>query len=115
MPASCPPGQPGSAARQAVPRDVAPDGVGVRPGERRLRVANRAQVQGAIRAEHASHRGPLGLARRGAGRQQGGRVRMVRPGEHRIRRPGLDDLAAIHHRHPVGHVAHHVQIVGDEQ
>jgi hypothetical protein len=27
----------------------------------------------------------------------------------------LDDLAEVHHRHPVGHVAHHRQVVGDEQ
>ena len=30
-------------------------------------------------------------------------------------RPDLGDLAEIHHHHAVAHVAHHVQVVGDEQ
>ena len=36
-------------------------------------------------------------------------------GEQLLHRRGLDDLAQVHHRHPVGDVPHHRQVVRDEQ
>ena len=35
--------------------------------------------------------------------------------EHAVRRPQFHQRAEIHHRHAVGDVAHHRQVVGDEQ
>ena len=40
---------------------------------------------------------------------------MVRPGEDRLGRAGLDDLAGGHHADPLGHLAHDRQVVGDQQ
>ena len=42
-------------------------------------------------------------------------VRVLRRGEDVGRRAALDDLAVIHDAHPVGHLAHDAEIVGDEQ
>ena len=40
---------------------------------------------------------------------------MLRALEHVVHRPGLDDLAVLHHADPVGDLAHDAEIVGDEQ
>ena len=42
-------------------------------------------------------------------------VGMLRRGEDIVRRAALDDLAIGHHAHPVRHLAHDAEIVGDEQ
>ena len=42
-------------------------------------------------------------------------VGVLRPGEDLLRRAPLDDLAIVHHAHPVGHLAHDAEIVGDQQ
>ena len=42
-------------------------------------------------------------------------VGMLRRGEDIVRRATLDDLAIGHHAHPVRHLAHDAEIVGDEQ
>ena len=34
---------------------------------------------------------------------------------HPIHRPKLDHFPKIHHQYPVGNVAHHIEIVADEQ
>ena len=69
-----------------------------------------------------------GAGRRGAARDAGERARLAqvrdrveqRPGvgvrgvlEHRVPRAQLDDLAGVHHRHPVGDVGHDGEVVGD--
>ena len=51
----------------------------------------------------------------GHGRQQRLRVRVVRPAEHRLRIADLHDPPEVHHRDPVGEVAHDAQVVGDQQ
>ncbi len=48
-------------------------------------------------------------------RQQGLGVRMGRVVVDVVHLPDLDDLAQVHHRHPVGDVPDHRQVVGDEQ
>ena len=44
-----------------------------------------------------------------------GKVAEVTVGEQIIRGRILDDAAEIHHRHPVGDLLHHGEVVGDEQ
>ena len=53
-------------------------------------------------------------ARRPAGEQRL-RVAVLRRSEHRRGRPGLDQLAALHHADPVREAAHEVEVVGDEE
>ena len=43
------------------------------------------------------------------------RVRVERPVEQLAGRRGLHDLARVHHEHSVGEVAHHAQVVRDEE
>ena len=47
--------------------------------------------------------------------QQQPRIGMARRAEDRLGRTELDDAAEIHHPQPVRHVAHHRQVVADEQ
>ena len=42
-------------------------------------------------------------------------VGMQRVAEQFVARGQLDHLAQVHHRHPVGDMLHHAQVVGDEQ
>ena len=42
-------------------------------------------------------------------------IGMLGVGEHLSRRPGLHNLAALHHANPVGNTPHDAQIMGDEQ
>ena len=49
------------------------------------------------------------------GREKGTRVGVQRLLVERIARRKLDDLAEVHHRDPVGDVADHAQIMGDEE
>ena len=51
----------------------------------------------------------------GDGRQQRLRVRVRRAGVDLLGRADLHQLAQVHHRHDVADVAHHRQVVGDEQ
>ncbi len=53
------------------------------------------------------------MAGRNAG-QQPARVGMQRRGENIVHRSGLDDLARIHHRDPVGDVCHDAKVMGDQ-
>ena len=55
------------------------------------------------------------VVERRRGRHQGGGVRVQRPVERRLGGALLDDPAEVHHHHPVGHVPHDGQVVGDEQ
>ena len=48
------------------------------------------------------------------GRQQRVGVRMCRRGVHPVAVGQLDDLAQVHHRDAIAHVAHDRQVVGDE-
>ena len=57
----------------------------------------------------AARRGPAGR-----GRQQRLRVGMLRRAEHGALGP-FDDAAEIHHRDPIGDVAHHREVVRNEQ
>jgi hypothetical protein len=56
--------------------------------------------------------GPLQVRRRG---DQLRGVRMLGIGEDLGCRALLDDLAGLHHQHPIGQAAHHAHVVGDEQ
>ena len=51
----------------------------------------------------------------GAAGQQGAGVVVLRAGEDLRHRPLLADDAVAHHHHVVGHLAHHAQVVADEQ
>ena len=46
-------------------------------------------------------------------RQQTGRVRVLGSGEHRRGRSFLDDVAGVHHEHPLGHPGDDAEVVGD--
>ena len=43
------------------------------------------------------------------------RIGVARRGEHRLGRPALDDLAVMHHQHALAEIAHHREVVRDEQ
>ncbi len=51
----------------------------------------------------------------GLGGEQHPGVGVLRGGEDLRGRAGLDDLALLHHRHPVGDAAHDAEVVGDEE
>ena len=50
----------------------------------------------------------------GRRRHQRRGVGVIGPVENRLGWPGFDDPTEVHHRHPVGDVPHHRQVVGDE-
>ena len=58
--------------------------------------------------------GTVLLAEVGNGREQPLRVRMLRRREQGVCRCLLDDLSAVHHDDPVGHVGDNTHVVGDE-
>ena len=89
----------------------------------RMRAA-RVEAAAARRAHHAGHFAAQDLARALAldhrvghrhRRQQRLRVRMPRFAEQRVAVGDLDDAAQVHHRHAVADVAHHREVVRDEQ
>ncbi len=51
---------------------------------------------------------------RGRRGEKGAGIGMPRVGENRLGASGLNDPTQVHDRHPVGQVAHHPEIVGDE-
>ena len=51
----------------------------------------------------------------GRGSHQIPGIRMMRGRQHPGRRPDLHDASEVHHRNAVAQVAHHVEVVGDEQ
>ena len=54
------------------------------------------------------------LSRRGTAFEQGARVVVLRLGEDAIDGAGFDDLAPIHHVHPLDHAGDDAEIVGDQ-
>ena len=68
------------------------------------RVARERGLGGALQRVGAGHR-----------LQQRAGVGVARRVEDLLGRPHLDHLAQVHHQHPVAHVAHHVQVVADEE
>ena len=74
--------------------------------------ARRIDVAGNLARQHGEALAVVGVGDR---RQQRLRIRVERFGEQRAGRRGLHQLAQVHHGDPVGHQAHHAQIVRDEQ
>src|SRR5436190_203625 len=91
------------------------------PPERGLSCAIDAPRRRIERARHLAPQdralpGKLdGRIRYGHGREQGFGVRVLRVLIERLPVGQLDDLAQVHHGHPVRDVANHRQVVGHEQ
>src|ERR1017187_8529741 len=87
-----------------------------RLGAARVEATTRRRVGGArpVAAEQvALAMGELGVGDRDGGQQRAG-VAVARQAVERVARRQLDDLAEVHHRDPVAHVAHDCEVVGDE-
>jgi hypothetical protein len=88
----------------------------LREGAARVEAAARRRVHraGHVASQMREARAPARIGMRDRGEQRA-RVGMPRIGEDRALRRHLHDLPQIHHGHPVGHVAHHRQVMRDEQ
>src|SRR5579859_1015742 len=87
-------------------------------GTARVEPAPRRRIDGARHVPSQDHALPLALDRRirdRHGRKQRLGVRMQWAFVQKVARGQLDDLADVHHRHAIADVAHHRQIVRDEQ
>ncbi len=95
-------------------RLLAADRLGIRAARVEAAAGRRVHRRGHVAAQvlHAAAPARIRLGDRG---EQGARIGVARRGEERALRRRLDDLAEIHHRHTVCHVAHHRQVVRDEQ
>jgi len=88
----------------------------------RSRSAGGSGIRPAARAGRAARRRPphwdrqrAACVSRGGGFEQVARVGMLRVGQHLLGRAGLDDATEVHHGDDVAQVAHHREVVRDEQ